>query len=197
MLPDTLFFETSNQLLNDAVLFRRIGRNELLLQPIISAGLPKSPTLENEAIVAAQDRCAHRPDCPKALMPFFWLGMNHIAINHVRSGYGYLGIPCRPSATCCLNTLASKHAARSQSPKAPDNPATLAHEAVRPTQAPDIVATPGLVRNQSSISSNVRGSSTPGVCLAFSMARQYRHFARASTGYPYMIIKGKFLWWSL
>jgi hypothetical protein len=39
MLPDALFFETPEESLNDAVLFWRIGRNELLLQSIISAGL--------------------------------------------------------------------------------------------------------------------------------------------------------------
>ena len=54
MLPDALFFETPEEPLNDAVLFWRIGRNELLLQSIISAGLSKPPTLKDQAIVASQ-----------------------------------------------------------------------------------------------------------------------------------------------
>jgi hypothetical protein len=58
MLPDTLFFETPKKPLNDPVLFRRIGRNELLLQTVVSTRLAKSATLKDQAIVATQHRGA-------------------------------------------------------------------------------------------------------------------------------------------
>ena len=60
MLSDTFLFETPKEPFNDPILFRRIRRDELLLQPIVSTGLSKSPTLEDQPIVAAEDRCALR-----------------------------------------------------------------------------------------------------------------------------------------
>ena len=47
LLPDTLFFETTKEPLNDPVLLRRVGRDELLLQSIVVAGLPEPPTLKD------------------------------------------------------------------------------------------------------------------------------------------------------
>jgi hypothetical protein len=55
VLPDTLFFETPKESFNDAVLFRGVGRDELLLQPVIPTGLPEPPTLEDQTVVAAED----------------------------------------------------------------------------------------------------------------------------------------------
>jgi hypothetical protein len=53
MLPDTLFFETPKEPLNDPVLLWRVGRDEFLLEPIVSARLAEPPTLEDQPIVAA------------------------------------------------------------------------------------------------------------------------------------------------
>jgi hypothetical protein len=52
LLPDTLFHETPKESLNDAVLFWRVGRDELLWQPIVMTRLPELTTLKNQAIVA-------------------------------------------------------------------------------------------------------------------------------------------------
>jgi hypothetical protein len=49
--PDALLFETSKEALDEAVLLGRIGRNELLAQPVIAAGSAKAPALEDEAVV--------------------------------------------------------------------------------------------------------------------------------------------------
>ena len=53
VLPDTLVFQTSKEPLNHPILFERIGRDQLLLQPIASTGLAKSATLENQPVIAA------------------------------------------------------------------------------------------------------------------------------------------------
>ena len=53
VLPDTLVFQTSKAPLTHPILFGRIGRDKLLLQPIVSTGLPKSATLENQPVIAA------------------------------------------------------------------------------------------------------------------------------------------------
>ena len=45
VLPDTFFFETAKELFNDLILFGRVRLDELLLQPIVSTGLPKAPML--------------------------------------------------------------------------------------------------------------------------------------------------------
>lgn len=47
-MPDTLLFETLKEPFNDAVLFRRGGRDELLLQPIIVTSLPEPVTLKDQ-----------------------------------------------------------------------------------------------------------------------------------------------------
>jgi hypothetical protein len=48
----TLFFETAKKPFNHAVLLQRIGRNELLLQTVVSTRLAKPATLENETDIA-------------------------------------------------------------------------------------------------------------------------------------------------
>ncbi len=53
LLPDTLFFETAKEPLNQPILLGRIRRDELLLQPIVSTGLAKPATLENQPVIAA------------------------------------------------------------------------------------------------------------------------------------------------
>ena len=53
VLSDTLVFQTAKEPLNQPILLRRIRRDELLLQPIVSTGLAKSPTLENQPVIAA------------------------------------------------------------------------------------------------------------------------------------------------
>src|SRR5438105_12295680 len=67
VLPDTLFFETPKEPFDDPVLLRRVRGDELLRQPIVSAGLAESPTLKDQPIVAAHGRRqAYRPQRPKA-----------------------------------------------------------------------------------------------------------------------------------
>lgn len=67
VLPDTLLLQASKEPLNDPILFRRIGRDELLLQPIVSTGLAKSATLENQPVIAAEDRRPSWPERAEAL----------------------------------------------------------------------------------------------------------------------------------
>src|SRR5574337_241344 len=67
VLPDTLFFETAKEPFNNPVLLRRVGRDEFLLQPIVSTSLPKALALEDQPIVAAEDRRAHRTQRPEPL----------------------------------------------------------------------------------------------------------------------------------
>src|SRR5262245_62575692 len=45
VLPDTLFLETAEEALDDPVLFRRVGRDELLAHAIVPTGRPEAPTL--------------------------------------------------------------------------------------------------------------------------------------------------------
>ena len=54
ILPDTLFFETPKEPFDAAVLLRRVGRDELLLQPTVPTGLPEAPTLKGQAVITAQ-----------------------------------------------------------------------------------------------------------------------------------------------
>ncbi len=53
VLPDTLVFQASKEPLNQPILLGRIGRDELLLQPIVSTGRAKPATLENQPVIAA------------------------------------------------------------------------------------------------------------------------------------------------
>lgn len=52
MLPDTLLFETAIEPLDEAVVLRRVGGNELLRQPIVQVGGAKAATLKDQPIVA-------------------------------------------------------------------------------------------------------------------------------------------------
>src|SRR5688500_5232419 len=67
MLPDALFFETPKESFDDAILLRRVRRDELLLQPIVPIGLPEPTTLKDQAVVTAQDRRPCRPQRAEAL----------------------------------------------------------------------------------------------------------------------------------
>ena len=51
MLPDTFFLETAKEAFDEAVLLRRIRRDEFLVQTVIAAGGTKTPALKNQAIV--------------------------------------------------------------------------------------------------------------------------------------------------
>jgi hypothetical protein len=59
MLPHTLFFEASKEAFDNPILFRRVRRDEFLLQPIIPTGLPKPTALKDQPIIAAQYRRSH------------------------------------------------------------------------------------------------------------------------------------------
>lgn len=67
MLPDTLVFHASKESLNQPILLGRIGRDELLLQPIVSTGLVKPATVENEPVIAAEPRRVRRLEPAEAL----------------------------------------------------------------------------------------------------------------------------------
>ncbi len=65
MLPDTLFFETAKEAFDDAVLLRRVRRDELLRHPIVPTGCAKAPALKDQPIVTVQDRRRSRPQRPE------------------------------------------------------------------------------------------------------------------------------------
>jgi hypothetical protein len=54
MLPDTLLFEAAKEAFDDAILLRRVWRDEFLLQPVVATGSAEPPALKDEAIVPAQ-----------------------------------------------------------------------------------------------------------------------------------------------
>ena len=56
MLPDALLLEASEEALDEAILFRRIGRDEFLPKSVIAARSSEPTALEDEAVVASQDR---------------------------------------------------------------------------------------------------------------------------------------------
>ena len=53
VLPDAFVFQTPKESLNHSILLGRIRRDALLLQPIVSARLATSATLENQPVLAA------------------------------------------------------------------------------------------------------------------------------------------------
>ena len=67
VLPDTLFFETAKEPFNNSVLLRRVGRDEFLLQSIVMTGLSKSTALEDQTVVAAENRRPDRTERPDPL----------------------------------------------------------------------------------------------------------------------------------
>ena len=66
MLPDAFFLQAPEKPFNDAILLRRIGGDEFLVQPVAPTGEPETVTLEDEPIVAPEDRRAAGPQGPKA-----------------------------------------------------------------------------------------------------------------------------------
>src|SRR5271157_748790 len=56
VLPDALLFEAAKEALDEPILLRRIGRDELLAQAIVAAGGAKAPALKDQPIVAAHHR---------------------------------------------------------------------------------------------------------------------------------------------
>ena len=54
--PDALLLQAAEESLDQAVLHGRVGPDEFLAEAVVPAGGPKSPTLEDEAVVAAGDR---------------------------------------------------------------------------------------------------------------------------------------------
>ena len=54
--PDTFFFETTEEALDEPVLLRRVGSDELLTKPVIAASGAKAPALEDESVIASNYR---------------------------------------------------------------------------------------------------------------------------------------------
>jgi len=50
LLPDTLFLQASEEALHQAVLFRGVGRDELLRDAVVLAGGSEAPALEDQAL---------------------------------------------------------------------------------------------------------------------------------------------------
>lgn len=55
-LPGALLFQTAEEPLDQTVLLGRIGRRELLPEPVVPARLTEAATLEDEAVVAPDHR---------------------------------------------------------------------------------------------------------------------------------------------
>src|SRR5580658_2740610 len=70
MLPDALFFKAAKEAFDEAVLFGRVGRDELLAQTVIAAGGAKTSALKDEAVIRAHYRRragrAQRPEARQA-----------------------------------------------------------------------------------------------------------------------------------
>src|SRR5262245_66614348 len=68
VLPDAFLLQTAEEALDDAVLLRRVGRDEFLGQPIVAARRPKPATLIDQAVAGANRR---RAACqPQRAAPF-------------------------------------------------------------------------------------------------------------------------------
>lgn len=65
VLLDALLLQTAEEPLDDPILFRCIRRDELLLQPIVPTGVPKPPTLKDQAVIAAQYPRPHGSQRPE------------------------------------------------------------------------------------------------------------------------------------
>ncbi len=81
MLPDAFLFQASKEPLDDPILLRCIGRDELLPQSVVSARRSEPPALEDQPIVASHHRgWPLRPQRPEAKnagildRPFGFLG---------------------------------------------------------------------------------------------------------------------------
>ena len=53
VMPDAFFFDRSEESFDHSVLFRGIGCDELLLEPVCFDGLRKRPTAKDQAVVAS------------------------------------------------------------------------------------------------------------------------------------------------
>src|SRR4030095_9768094 len=62
VLPDTFLLQAAEEALDDAVLLRRVGRDELLGQPIVATRRPKPPALIDQDVVRADAGVAGRGD---------------------------------------------------------------------------------------------------------------------------------------
>ena len=60
VLPGALFLQRAEEPFDHSVLLRRVGRDELLTQPIVPACPPEAPALEDEPVVGAHDRRSTR-----------------------------------------------------------------------------------------------------------------------------------------
>ena len=54
--PDALLFQAAEESLDDPVLLRAVRGDELLLEPVVLAGGPETAALEDQPIVAADNR---------------------------------------------------------------------------------------------------------------------------------------------
>src|SRR5215831_5545201 len=68
VLPDALFLEAAEEALDDPVLLRRVGGDELLGQSVVATGRPEPPTLIDESVVGAEHWC--RPRRAQRAEPF-------------------------------------------------------------------------------------------------------------------------------
>ena len=67
MLPHAFLLQASEQAFDQPILFGCVWRHKLLLQSVVATRGAEAPTLENEPVVAADDRCgACRPEGPEA-----------------------------------------------------------------------------------------------------------------------------------
>ena len=60
VLPHALLLEAAEEPLDDPILLRRVGRDELLMQSVVATGCPKPPTLEDKPVITPDDRSALR-----------------------------------------------------------------------------------------------------------------------------------------
>jgi len=66
VLPSAFIFERPKESLDNTILLRSVGRDELLRKSIEPARLAKPSALKDETVVASDGRCGpHWPDCPK------------------------------------------------------------------------------------------------------------------------------------
>src|SRR4029434_8012531 len=60
VLPDALLFQAAEEALDHPVLLRRVGRDELLREPIVTTRRPKAPALIDQPVVGADHRGGSR-----------------------------------------------------------------------------------------------------------------------------------------
>lgn len=68
VLPSAFFFERPKESLDNTILLRSVGRDELLRKPIEPSRLAKPSALKDETVVASDGRSlSHWSDCPKTI----------------------------------------------------------------------------------------------------------------------------------